>query len=433
MSQDEKQDLKRMPPQTMFIVGNEACERFSYYGVISILTGYATVLYGGDDLAKAHAKETVHWFKMACYLMPLLGAWIADRFWGRYHTILWLSLAYCVGHALLAVGEGTGWGLFAGLAFIAIGSGGIKPCVSAFAGDQFSGGREHLVGRIYNWFYWSVNFGSFFAFLYIPRVAESSYRWAFGLPGIAMGIAALIFWLGRTKYIRIPPSREVPKLDEATREADRRTLWRIIGIFAVIPFFWSIFDQQNTTWVQQGKVMKPFLVFGQKFDGETMQSINPILVMVIVPLFALLLYPGLARTGLKVTSLRRMGCGFFLGAASFLAAASVQAKLDAHQELSVACQFWQYVLLTAGEVLMSTTGLAFAFTQAPPRLKSTIMSFWYLAVALGNAVTAGTTRINAEFVQATPIQELYFYAALVTVAGFVFIFIAQRFPTRGED
>lgn len=424
-----------MPRQTAYIVGNEACERFSFYGVVSILTNYATVLYATEHAA-AEAKETVHWFKMACYVMPLLGAWIADRFWGRYNTILWLSLAYCVGHALLAVGEGTLWGLFSGLTFIAIGSGGIKPCVSAFAGDQFAGGREHLVGRIYNWFYWSINFGAFFAFLYIPAIAKNKdwgYSWAFGLPGIAMGLATIIFWMGRKSYIRVPPERETPPADPATKAADRRTLWRIVAIFSTIPFFWSIFDQQHTTWVQQGDKMIPFFILGTEFNGQTMQSVNAILILLMVPFFALVLYPVIQRVGVAFTDLRKMGCGFFLAALSFVAAAWVQGRLDGGEQLSVGWQFLQYLLLTAGEILISTTGLAFAFTQAPPRLKSTIMSFWTVTVALGNLFAALVTRINAKTVKATALQELYFYAAVVTLAGVAFIFIARRFPSTAPS
>ena len=124
------QDLDRLPPQTKFIVGNEACERLSYYGVVAILTLYVQDLYGGSEAAKGTAKEVVHLWKAATYLLPLLGAFIADRYWGRYKTILWISMAYCAGHALMSATEGTKWGLFAGLALLAIGSGGIKPCVS---------------------------------------------------------------------------------------------------------------------------------------------------------------------------------------------------------------------------------------------------------------------------------------------------------------
>jgi proton-dependent oligopeptide transporter, POT family len=429
-------DLNRMPPQTKYIVGNEACERFSYYGVVSILTIYATGLYAnklgvGSEHSADYAKETVHWFKMACYAMPLIGAWIADRYWGRYKTILLISLAYCVGHALLSAGENTLWGLFAGLTFIAIGSGGIKPCVSAFAGDQFAGGREHLIPRIYSWFYWSINFGAFFAFQYIPQIAKNKewgYAWAFGLPGIAMGLATLIFWMGRKSYQHVPPQREAPQPTPEERAEDRRILWKIVGIFATIPFFWCLFDQQHTTWVKQGNEMTTWSMPGLHFDGETMQSVNAIMILVFVPIFVMLVYPAFNKAGLKTTPLRRMGTGFFLAAASFIVAAWVQARLDAGIKMSVMWQLIQYGLLTAGEVLISTTGLEFAFTRAPIRLRSTIMSFWSLTVAFGNGFAALVTMINRKSVQASVTSQLLFYAGVAAAAGIAFALIARNFP-----
>jgi proton-dependent oligopeptide transporter, POT family len=428
MSQDP--DLKRMPPQTKYIVGNEACERFSYYGVMAILNGYATNLFGGGPTGATYAKETIHIFTMVCYVLPLLGAWLADRFWGRYRTILFLSLAYCVGHGILAIGEGTKAGLFIGLAFLAVGTGGIKPCVSAFAGDQFIGGREALLPRIYNWFYWSINFGAFFAFQYLPGVAKTSYAWAFGLPGIAMGLATLIFWLGRRTYIRVPPSQqEAPRTSEQ-RAADRRMLWKIVALFSMVPFFWCLFDQQHSTWVNQGDKMIPTSFLFLDFNGQTMRSANAVLILVFVPLFAVVLYPLLRKLGIAITPLRCMTAGFFLAGTSFVASAIIQSRLDAGVPMNIAWQFWQYVLLTAGEVMISTTGLAFAFTQAPARLKSTIMSFWLLTVAVGNGVTALVTWINSSFVKAPILTELYFYAALVAAAGVIFALIARRFPVN---
>ena len=158
------EDLNRLPAQTKYIVGNEACERLSFYGVVAILTGYAATLYGGGEQGDIAAKKLVHDWKSVTYLLPLLGAFIADRYWGRYKTILWISLAYCVGHAVMSATEGTKWGLMAGLALLAIGSGGIKPCVSAFVGDQFGPGQEAQMAKVYGLFYWCINFGSFFAF-----------------------------------------------------------------------------------------------------------------------------------------------------------------------------------------------------------------------------------------------------------------------------
>src|SRR5512138_2158692 len=143
----------RYPPQVKYIVGNEACESFSFHGMASIL-----VLYMNEHLLypERDARAAYHGFIMVSYLAPLVGGWIADRFLGRYATILRVSFAYVLGHAALAT-WGTRTGLAVGLALVV---GGIKPCVSAFVGDQFPPGERTLLQRVYAWFYWVINLGS---------------------------------------------------------------------------------------------------------------------------------------------------------------------------------------------------------------------------------------------------------------------------------
>src|SRR3954452_11564072 len=115
------------PPQIKFIVGNEACERFSYYGMRSILVVF---MINHLAMSQENAKTAYHLFAGACYLLPLLGAYLSDRFLGKYKTILYLSIVYCLGHLSLSLWE-TPNGVYLGLGLIALGSGGIKPCVSA--------------------------------------------------------------------------------------------------------------------------------------------------------------------------------------------------------------------------------------------------------------------------------------------------------------
>ena len=143
--------------------------------------------------------------------MPLFGAWLSDRLIGRYHTILWVSLVYCLGHGVLAASglthsaHGRLVCLCVGLALIAIGSGGIKPCVSAFMGDQFGPGQVHLLQKAYGAFYWAINFGSFFSFLVVPWAHEKwGYAAAFGIPGVLMAVATMIFYSGTPYYTRKP-------------------------------------------------------------------------------------------------------------------------------------------------------------------------------------------------------------------------------------
>ena len=137
----EREDQNgHFPPQIKYIIGNEVCERFSYYGMLGILELY---LVKRMNMTGDAATTTQHLFATAVYFLPLVGGWLADRWLGRYSTILFISLFYCMGHATLAIFEGNLTGLYVGLGLIAIGAGGIKPCVSAFVGDQFNPSQHH--------------------------------------------------------------------------------------------------------------------------------------------------------------------------------------------------------------------------------------------------------------------------------------------------
>jgi proton-dependent oligopeptide transporter, POT family len=463
----------RWPPQIKFIIGNEACERFSYYGIRSILALYISqVLFqhlpAGE--AKDRATEIIHLFIFANYFTPLLGAWLSDKLWGRYYTILYVSLIYCLGNLILAIGVGSTWGLYLGLGFIAIGSGGIKPCVSAFCGDQFRPEQSSLLQKAYGLFYWSINFGSFFSFLVIPWLKEEwGYRVAFGVPGLLMLVATIIFWLGRKYYTRMPPSRQtksagffqviwyaltnlgqrkpgqsmwdVARQRFSEREVDAaRSVGPILSVFAPICIFWSLFDQTSSTWVMQGNKMIAFTLgqTGLKIGAEQMQSMNPAFVMMLVPLM-LWLYPRVEKlTGVRVSPLRRMGTGLVLAAVSYLIVGALQTRVDAGMQLSVLWQTIPYLILTTGEVLLSTTGLEFAFTQAAAEMKSTIMSFWLLTVAFGNLFVPILTKFKSYLISSAgegasasvnP-STFYLYAGLTFAVAIIFALIATRYKER---
>jgi proton-dependent oligopeptide transporter, POT family len=463
----------RWPPQIKFIIGNEACERFSYYGIRSILALYiSTVLFkhlpAGE--AKDRATEIIHLFIFANYFTPLLGAWISDKLWGRYNTILFISLVYCLGNLMLAFGVGSAWGLYIGLGLIALGSGGIKPCVSAFCGDQFRADQSAMIQKAFGLFYWSINFGSFFSFLVIPWLKDEwGYRIAFGVPGILMLLATLIFWLGRKHYTRIPPSRETKSAGFmkvtlhalshlgkrkpgqsiwdlargrfSEREVDAaRSVGPIIAVFMPVIIFWSLFDQTSSTWVLQGSKMLPCqLSKAFAIGAEQMQSMNPAFVMILVPTM-LWLYPRLEKlTGIRVSPLRRMGTGMVLAALSYVVVGLIQTRVDAGVQLSVLWQTIPYFILTAAEVLISTTGLEFAFTQAAAEMKSTIMSFWLLTVAFGNLLVPIITKLVASFSggkvaegasAAVSASTFYLYAGLTFAVAIAFVLVAVRYKER---
>lgn len=202
----------RLPRQIPYIIGNEACERFSFYGMRNILVQFlvssAILAYIPMAERESVAKDVFHSFVIGVYFFPLLGGWLSDRFFGKYNTVLWFSLVYCAGHACLAMFDDHRTGFYAGLFLIALGSGGIKPLVVSFVGDQFTTANKHLAKIVFDGFYWTINFGSFFASLLMPLFLRGhGPAVAFGIPGALMFVATLVFWLGRRQYVRIPPTR----------------------------------------------------------------------------------------------------------------------------------------------------------------------------------------------------------------------------------
>ena len=442
-----------MPPQVPFIIGNEACERFSFYGMRNILTIFLI-----DWLLKNHvpaqaereaaAKAAFHLFVFGVYFTPLLGGFLADRFLGKYRTILYISLLYCAGHACLAIFHDDRNGFYAGLVLIALGSGGIKPCVSALVGDQFTAENKQLVNKVFAMFYWSINLGSFFASMLIPKTLRLfGPAVAFGIPGILMGIATLVFWMGRGLYVRVPPSGRDPHsftaviasawrnrrqggrfLDRARTEHPEeavegvKAVFRVLSIFAFIPFFWMLFDQKASTWVVQARSMN-LRIGSWTFEPAQMQLVNPALVMLLIPFTTGFVYPFLKRLGWELTPLRRMPIGIALGATSFVIAGILNVPVAAGEKISVVWQVVPYVVLTVGEILVSVTGLEFAYTQAPLKMKSVIQSFWNLTTAAANLAVALASALA--FFSGTVL--FFYYAGFAYLAAAGLALVARRY------
>ncbi|HLP01379.1 MAG TPA: hypothetical protein VK163_05085 [Opitutaceae bacterium] len=611
----------RFPAGIPFIVGNEAAERFSYYGMRQILYIYLVGLFTGFlaenavpaaelSEAKVRATQAVHVFMAGVYLFPMIGAILADRLLGKYRVIFWVSLIYVAGHAALAFAGRFGVlgqlsaaesAMFLGLTLIAVGSGGIKPCVSANVGDQFTAANGHLVPKIFQIFYFTINFGSFFASVLTPVLYKQfGPEVAFGVPGVLMAVAAFVFWLGRHRFIRVPPkpggllgridfaasslmaaplllgiyvavekseaivhavmedgaAALVPALadtavtywylgiagvlallaglilarkrqamqedsgflavilycwrhrrervaGESFWEPARRhfgdeaaegppAVLRILFVFSMVSVFWALFDQHSSTWVEQAKAMNLRLVlpsaiwYGWVVPGTIagavvgalwlflwvsniripraipvavvgmialwgvfmgvhhlrqpswttldllpaqISALNPLLVMIIIPLLSIGVYRPLERRGRPLRPLLRMTIGMVLAALSFVSVALLQARIDAAGpgQIHVLWQIIPYLIITTSEVLVSITGLEFAYTQAPRAMKSTIMGFWLLAVTMGNILVAFLA----------PLQTLslttffWTFAGLMGVAALIFAVIASFY--RGKS
>ncbi len=513
-----------IPAGIPYIVGNEAAERFSFYGMKTILvvfmTQYLLSAQGQPNyMTDTQAREWMHLFVASAYFFPVIGAIIADAFLGKYVTILALSMVYCAGHlclalidlpsgALAATLDPKGW-MVAGLVLIAIGSGGIKPCVSAHVGDQFGHANKHLIEKIFGWFYFAINFGSFFSTLLTPWLLKNyGAGWAFGVPGILMALATLVFWMGRNKFTHIQP-RGLRYFGETFGMSGLKSIFKLVPLYLFVAMFWSLYDQGGSAWVEQAQQMNLDFM-GIIWLESQVQAINPLLILIYIPLFAYVIYP-LASKVFKLTPLRKILIGFALTVVSFSIAAYAQGliekeeahfdetilpmvlrgdvdvaatckamRLEEHNacavELETVCaqpqdkssdkppfaamakpiikagvavlkdgstqranwptvgwQLLAYMVITAAEVLVSITCLEFSYTQAPPQMKSLIMSFSLLSVSLGNLFTAAVNRFtmdangNSTLVGA---NYYWFFTKLMIGATVLFIFVVVLYKPR---
>ncbi|HMG16175.1 MAG TPA: POT family MFS transporter [Saprospiraceae bacterium] len=455
----------RFPSSIPYIIGNEAAERFSFYGMKAILTVFlVTQFYNPDNnpalsqAANAHANDKTHFFNTMVYLLPILGGLIADWYWGKYKTILYLSLVYCAGNACLAIFH-TDINLFSfGLLLIAVGSGGIKPCVSANVGDQFDDSNKELMSKAFSLFYFSINFGSFFSTLLIPLVLKYyGPGWAFGIPGILMFIATIIFIAGNKKYVKVPasgfkkenfvainfymlknlfnkkPGESLYQIAankySAASLVGIKSVWRILAVFAFVPCFWMLNDQNSSEWVLQAAQMDLHFM-GVTCLASQVQAANPILVLLFIPLFNYFIYPTIEKAGINFNPYRKIGTGFILGVISFIVIWWIQTQLDAGLKPGIAWQLLAYIIITAGEVLVYQTGLEYAYTQAPASMKSTIMSFWLLTIAIGNyLVSLINTNIASGglFAKLEGANYYLFFIILMGVVTIIYFIISTRF------
>lgn len=425
----------RLPPGIPFIIGNEAAERFSFYGMRAVLVVFMTqyLLDAGGGVApmqEAQAKGWYHLFVSAVYLTPLLGALLSDGILGKYRTIVLLSLIYCAGHLALAL-DHTRLGLAVGLGLIALGAGGIKPCVAAHVGDQFGQRNSHLLSRVFGWFYFAVNLGAFASMLLTPWLMQRyGASLAFAVPGLLMLVATLVFWSGRHRFAHIPPAGKTFVRDAVSGEG-LRVLGRLTLIYVFVAVFWALFDQTGSAWVLQAQHMDREL-FGVEILPAQIQAANPLLVMLLIPLFSYLLYPAVNRIW-PLTELRKIGLGMFVTVAAFAIPTGVQMQIDQGMTPSIGWQLLAYVVLTAAEVMVSITCLEFSYTQAPRTMKSLVMAYFMLSVAAGNLFTSAVNFFIQDDTGAGRLSgaDYYlFFTALMFVTAVMFSVLARYY--RGD-
>uniref|UniRef100_A0A913I8J5 Major facilitator superfamily (MFS) profile domain-containing protein n=1 Tax=Strongyloides stercoralis TaxID=6248 RepID=A0A913I8J5_STRER len=367
------QMVKKWPKSTFCIIGNEFCERFSYYGFDN---SKATIFF--------------HAFTVCAYTSSLVGSVLADGYIGKFWTIFSISLVYASGQVILAVsstiskGSSIHPGLdITGLAIIAFGTGGIKPCVSAFGADQFPAHYTTMISHYFSIFYFMINAGSTISMILTPEFRatpclgyDSCFPLAFGIPAVLMLVATGVFMIGSFAYVKLPPKENIVfrvagtiavALKNKISKSNKRNHWlehyldthncktdikcitanenkpeekhkcaqkkfvedvksfvRVCVMMLPVPMFWALYDQQGSKWIIQALAMDAKIWDGFDLLPDQMGVLNAIFILIAIPLFQAVVYPLVEKCGIRTTLLRRMVVGGLIAAAAFVVSGFVQ-------------------------------------------------------------------------------------------------------------
>ncbi|KAJ1962384.1 peptide transporter ptr2 [Dipsacomyces acuminosporus] len=462
-----------IPRAAFLIIATEFCERFTYYGVSGIFQNYIQNGYkvpgsnpGAINGGKQMATGLGNFFQFWCYITPILGAIIADQWWGKYKTILFFAVIYMVGDIILTLTSipssirhgGALPGLIISMIIIGLGTGGIKSNVSPMVADQYQrhrpfvrklkNGKEVLVDRsatiqsIFNWFYWAINVGSLSSIATTELEHNVDFWPAYLLPTLMFIICIGVFWAGRNKYVRRPPtgsilikavscfstgfkeSRKAKKEGRVlTNDDSERISWleyakptnmvrvpaslawddrfvdelrgtlKACKVFLFYPIYWLCYGQMTNNLVGQAGEMNTGSV-----PNDIMQNIDPIFLIIFIPIFDKIFYPAMRRCGMEIGPVLRISIGFLFAAIAMAYAAIVQHLVyssgpyydhpgNKNNDISAAIQIPAYAFIAWSEIFASITGLEYAYTKAPETMKSIVMSL-FLFTNCGGAILA---------------------------------------------
>ncbi len=299
-----------------FFFWGEFAERCCYYGMRAILLLYMIQILKFSD---GYSSRVMSYFIASCYLLPLVGGYVADHFLGKYRTIVYFAIPYILGQAMLGVASlHNETCLYFSLGLLAMGSGVIKPNISTLMGltyDQRRPGKTKLRSDAFAMFYGSINIGAALSSFCVPAIRNANggdshaYAVAFLFPTVLMILSFIVFALGKPFYA----VETIQKVKPSPEERHERlvVLRRLFGLFFVVMIFWSIFDQSASTWTLFARDYLDLHLFGFPLSADQLQSINPILIILLLPPITMLWHL-LARWGFDLKPTSKMLIGFIL-------------------------------------------------------------------------------------------------------------------------
>ncbi|KAH9672797.1 protein NRT1/ PTR FAMILY 8.1 [Citrus sinensis] len=415
-----------------YILGNECCERLAYYGINTNLVNYLRFELNQGNV---QAVNNVTNWSGTCYVMPLIGAFLADAYLGRYWTIASFSIIYVIGMTILTMSASvhglkplcdkrnvchpTGLQIavfFVGLYLIALGTGGIKPCVSSFGADQFDDydeAEKKKKSSFFNWFYFSINIGALVAASCLVWIQTNvGWGWGFGIPAVAMAIAVVSFFAAvETPSDCVKGSVNAWRLCTVTQVEEFKSIIRLLPIWAIGIVFSAVYSQMGTLFVLQGNTMDLHIDNSFEIPSASLSLFDTISVIFWVPIYDRLIVP-LARkfTGHKngFTQLQRIAIGLVISIFAMLTAGTLElvrlreVKKHNYYELkhipmSIFWQVPQYFIIGCAEVFTFIGQLEFFYEQTPDAMRSLCSALSLTTAALGNYLSTLLVNIVTDF------------------------------------
>ncbi|MBS1646138.1 MAG: peptide MFS transporter [Bacteroidetes bacterium] len=399
------------PPALYLLFFTEMWERFSYYGMRGILILYLTksLMAGGLAISAQDASLIYGFFTGFVYFTPLIGGWLADKFLGQRKSITIGGITMMLGQfTLFAIN--TKAGLLAGLLLLIIGNGFFKPNISTLVGRLYKDGDSRR-DSAFSIFYMGINLGAFFAPLVIGIFAENlfavkdasgailtyGYKYGFLIAGIGMLLGQILFNLLSQKYlgnIGLAPAKNVQQSDasnDITRPLTKEEKQRMTAIFILtsfVVFFWAGFEQAGSSLSLYADKYINRHLFGFEIPTSWFQSVNPLFIVALAPLFAFFWGTSLGK---KLSTPVKMGLGMILLGVGFLFMLGAVAQRggdvqDTNIKAGLMWLVFTYFFHTVGELCLSPVGLSMVTKLAPVKFASLMMGVWLLSSFVANII-----------------------------------------------
>jgi POT family proton-dependent oligopeptide transporter len=369
----------------------EMWERYSYYGMRALLFLYmvGSVQRPGLGFDEKHAGSIYGWYTFSVYAFGMVGGVVADRWLGRYRSVLVGGIIIACGHFSMAI-PGLPF-FFAGLGLIVIGTGLLKPNVSSMVGSLYKKDDKRRDAG-FSLFYTGINLGAFFA-PFVTGYLGQKINWhlGFAAAGVGMVIGLIQYVLGK-KYLvpAEPEEKAVEEHPQAEAPALTASDWKKIAVIGILfcfgVIFWAGYEQAGTSLTLFADRATRLTAFGWNYPSAWFQSVAPLCVILFAPVFAWL-WLRLGKRKHEPSSPAKFTLGLiFLSLSYALVLPAARMYESSHGRVGPWWLVGLYLIQTFGEICLYPTGMSMVTKLSPPRLVGLLMGVYFLSIAIGNKV-----------------------------------------------